>query len=34
MKIAMIGHKHFMTREGGVERVVSELADRFEEENG
>lgn len=26
MKIAMIGHKHFMTREGGVERVVSVLA--------
>lgn len=29
MKIAMIGHKHFMTREGGVERVVSELAPRM-----
>lgn len=30
MKIAMIGHKHFMTREGGVERVVSELAPRIQ----
>lgn len=29
MRIAMIGHKHFGTREGGVEVVVTELAKRM-----
>lgn len=29
MRIAMIGHKHFDTREGGVEVVVTELAKRM-----
>ena len=29
MKIAMIGHKRIPSREGGVERVVEELAVRM-----
>lgn len=29
MKIAMIGHKHLLSREGGVEIVVNELSTRM-----
>lgn len=29
MKIAMFGHKHFPSREGGIEVVVAELAKRM-----
>ena len=29
LKIAMLGHKHMLSREGGVEIVVKELATRM-----
>ena len=29
LKIAMLGHKHMLSREGGVEIVVNELATRM-----
>lgn len=29
LKIAMLGHKHMLSREGGIEIVVNELATRM-----